>query len=117
MLLLTNSCQYRGNLKSLALISRLKSTSELTSLTTMSTYLIPCSTCSNTPVQCCRALRAAKVHTDTVKVSLLGVDSLWSDCTFIPGVIVVDLCYFALFEDFSLYVKIIKSVKVFPFSF
>ena len=41
------------------------------------------------------------------KVSLQGVDSLWSDSTFIPvdwvlGIIVVDLCYFALFEDFSL---------------
>ena len=38
------------------------------------------------------------------KVSLLGVDSLWGDCMFIPadwGVIVVDLWYFALFEDFS----------------
>ena len=29
------------------------------------------------------------------------------------GVIVVDLCYFALFEK----IKMIKSVKVFPFSF
>ena len=37
-----------------------------------------------------------------IKVSLLGVDSLLGVCTFIPGVIVVDLCYFALFEDFSL---------------
>ena len=39
------------------------------------------------------------------KVSLLGVDSLWGDCTFIPadwGSLVVDLCYFVLFEDFSL---------------
>ena len=39
------------------------------------------------------------------KVSLLGVDSPWGDCTFIPsdwGVIVVYLCYFAPFEDFSL---------------
>ena len=39
------------------------------------------------------------------KVSLLRVDSLWGDCTFIPadwGAIVVDLFYFALFEDFSL---------------
>ena len=32
------------------------------------------------------------------KVSLLGVESLWGDCTFIPA----DLCYFALFEEFSL---------------
>ena len=33
-----------------------------------------------------------------------SVESLWGDCMFIPafGVIVVDLCYFALFEDFSL---------------
>ena len=42
----------------------------------------------------------------TAKVSLLGVDSLWGDCTFIPAdwgsYVVVDLCYFALFEDFSL---------------
>ena len=42
------------------------------------------------------------------KVSLLGVDLLWGDCTFNVysgrlGVIAVDLCYFALFEDFSLY--------------
>ena len=39
------------------------------------------------------------------RVSVQGVDSLWGDCRFIPavwGVIVVDLCYFALFEDFSL---------------
>jgi hypothetical protein len=39
------------------------------------------------------------------KISLQGVDSLWGDCTFIPcrlGIIVVDLCYFAQFEDFSL---------------
>jgi len=32
------------------------------------------------------------------KVSLLGVVALWDDCTFIPA----DLCYVALFEDFSL---------------
>ena len=39
------------------------------------------------------------------KVSLLGVDALWGDCKFIPadwGVIVADLYYVALFEDFSL---------------
>ena len=39
------------------------------------------------------------------KVSLLGVDSLWGDYTFIPadwGSLVVDSCYFALFEGFSL---------------
>ena len=39
------------------------------------------------------------------KVSLLGVVALWVDCTFFPadlGVIVADLCYVALFEDFSL---------------
>ena len=40
------------------------------------------------------------------QVSLLGVDSLWGDCTFIPAdwgsYVVVDLCHFALFEDFSL---------------
>ena len=35
------------------------------------------------------------------KVSLLGVDALWGDCKFIP-VIVADLCYVALFEEFSL---------------
>ena len=53
----------------------------------------------------------SKVTKDKVspKVSLQGVDSLWGDCTFIQGqlvyssrlgVIVVDLFYFALFEDF-----------------
>ena len=40
------------------------------------------------------------------KVSLLGVVALWGDCKFIPAdwgsVIVVDLCYVALLEDFSL---------------
>ena len=39
------------------------------------------------------------------RASIKGVESLWGDCRFIPGrlgVIVVDLCYFALFEDFSL---------------
>ena len=39
------------------------------------------------------------------RVSIQGVESLWGDCRFIPadwGVTVVDLCYFALFEDFSL---------------
>ena len=39
------------------------------------------------------------------KVSLLGVYSLWGDCTVYSGrlgIIVVDLCYLALFEDFSL---------------
>ena len=39
------------------------------------------------------------------KVSLLRVVALWCDCTFIPevwGVIVVDLCYVALSEDFSI---------------
>ena len=40
------------------------------------------------------------------KVSLLGVESLWDDCTFIPADwgsdLVVVLCYFALLEDFSL---------------
>ena len=39
------------------------------------------------------------------RVSVQEVESLWGDCRFIPadwGVIVVDLCYFALFEDFSL---------------
>ena len=39
------------------------------------------------------------------KVSLLGVDSLWAWLHVYSGrlgVIVVDLCYFALFEDFSL---------------
>ena len=39
------------------------------------------------------------------KVSLLGVVALWGDCTFIPAdwgsYIVADLCYVALFEDFS----------------
>ena len=47
----------------------------------------------------------ARHETMYIKVSLLGVDSLWGDCTFIPadwGVIVIDLCYFAIFEDFSL---------------
>ena len=37
-----------------------------------------------------------------VGVSVQGVESLWGDCRFFPGGIVVDLCYFALFEDFSL---------------
>ena len=39
------------------------------------------------------------------KVSLLGVDSLWGDCMFIPadlGNIEVDLYYYALYEHFSL---------------
>ena len=33
--------------------------------------------------------------------SVLGVDSLLGDCGRL-GVIMIDLCYFALFEDFSL---------------
>ena len=44
-------------------------------------------------------------NVDHDRVSVQGVESLWGDCRFIPadwGVIVVDLCYFALFEDFSL---------------
>ena len=32
------------------------------------------------------------------KVSLLGFVALWDDCTFI----LADLCYVALFDDFSL---------------
>ena len=40
------------------------------------------------------------------RVSVQGVKSLWGDCVFIPAdwgsYVVVDLCYFALFEDFSL---------------
>ena len=39
-----------------------------------------------------------------IRDSVQGVESLWGDCRFIPadcGVLVVDLCYFALFEDFS----------------
>ena len=41
------------------------------------------------------------------RVSVQGVESLWGDCRFMVYfgrlvVIVVDLCYFALFEDFSL---------------
>ena len=39
------------------------------------------------------------------RVSVQGVESLWDDCRFIPadlGSYVIDLCYFALFEDFSL---------------
>ena len=35
------------------------------------------------------------------KVSLPEVVALWGDCTSM-GVIVADLCYVALFEDFSL---------------
>ena len=42
---------------------------------------------------------AYKVFT---KVGLLGVDSLWSDCTFIYADWGHSLCFFALFEDFSL---------------
>ena len=39
--------------------------------------------------------KLSHIETKTIKVSLLGVDSLWGDCTFIPadldfGVIVVD---------------------------
>ena len=37
---------------------------------------------------------------EKIRVSVQGVESLWSNCRL--GVIVVDLCYFALFEDFSL---------------
>ena len=52
------------------------------------------------------------VHT---KVSLLGVVSLCSDCTFILDSgrledIVVDLCYVTLFEDFPLYTANISVV-------
>ena len=40
------------------------------------------------------------------RVSVQGVESLWGDCRFIPAdwgsQYEVDLCYFALFEDFSL---------------
>ena len=46
---------------------------------------------SNNSLQSCK-------HIFSNKVSLLGVDSVWGDCTIIPA----DLCYFALFEDFSL---------------
>ena len=40
--------------------------------------------------------------TDSTKVSLLWVDSLLGDCTFIPeiGVISVDLYYFAFLKTF-----------------
>ena len=39
-----------------------------------------------------------------IKVSLLGVAALWGDCIFSGtlGVIIADLCYVALIEDFSL---------------
>ena len=41
--------------------------------------------------------------THVIRVSVEGVESLWGDCRFGRlGVIVVDLCYFAPFEDFSL---------------
>ena len=40
------------------------------------------------------------------RVSVQGVESLWGDCRFIladwGSYVVVDLCYFAIFEDFSL---------------
>ena len=46
------------------------------------------------------------VEWDHAKVSLWGVDSLLGDCMFIQAdcgsKYVVDLSYFALFEDFSL---------------
>jgi hypothetical protein len=44
--------------------------------------------------------------TKKARVSVQGVESLWGDCRFIQAdwgsYVVVDLCYFALFEDFSL---------------
>ena len=51
-----------------------------------------------------RLLKFSK-NSNLLRVSVQGVESLWGDCRFIPadwGVIVVDLYYFALFEDFSL---------------
>ena len=44
---------------------------------------------------------------DNYKVRLLGVDSVWGDCMMHVqsgrlGVIVVELCHFGPFEDFSL---------------
>ena len=49
------------------------------------------------------------------RVSVQGVESLLQVYTGRLGVIVVDLCYFALFTLFT--IKMIKSVQVFPFSF
>ena len=53
------------------------------------------------------------------KVSLLGVVTLWGDCKFIPadwGSVIVDLCYVAL-SGRLFTIRMIKSVKVFAFSF
>ena len=40
--------------------------------------------------------------TSKCKVSLLEAVALWGDCTMSMGVIVADLCFIALSEDFSL---------------
>ena len=68
-----------------------------------------------------RSLQIKKfnISKGVAKFSLLGVVALWGDCTFILAgwghMILADLCYVALFEDFSLE-RIIKSVEVFAFS-
>ena len=56
-----------------------------------------------------RVLKILQFINNATKVSLLGVEVLWGNCTFYSsrlGVIlaegVIDLCYVALFEDFSL---------------
>ena len=49
--------------------------------------------------------KATQYESTTSKVSLLGVDSLWGGCMFIPAdwdsQYVQDLSYFALFKEFS----------------